>query len=142
MRGFFAALRMTALILCVSGDGVLVVGRGAGRGIAWPFSFVGYGADGRISGGLHMPVIDLLEGLGEGVDDQSGSSIAEALDGEVGGLLRIVGSVPETDDDAVVGQVQADALADGAGLGEGEGREGRDEDDGVGFVGERFEDLG
>ena len=88
------------------------------------------------------PLSDLLKCLSESGDDESWSAVAEALDGEVGGLVGIFGGVPQADDDAVVGQVQADALADGAGLGEGEGRESRDEDNGVGFVGERFEDLG
>ena len=88
-----------------------------------------------------MPVIDLFEGLGEGVDDDSGSSVAEALDGEVGGLVGIVGGVPETDDDAIVGKVGADALADGPGLGESKRGQRGDEDDGVGLVGERVEDF-
>ena len=88
-----------------------------------------------------MPLGDLLEGLGESVDDDGGFAAAEALDGVFGGLVGIFGGVPETDDDAVVGKVRADALADGAGLREGEGRQGRDEDDGVGFFGERVEDL-
>ena len=39
------------------------------------------------------------------------------------------------------GRCDANALTDGAGLREGEGRQGGDEDDGVGFVGERVEDL-
>ena len=57
------------------------------------------------------------------------------------GAGRVFGWVPEADDDAVEGKVGADALADGAGLGEGEGRQRGDEDDGVGLVGEGVEDL-
>ncbi len=83
-----------------------------------------------------MPLRDLLEGLGEGVDDDCGFAAAEALDGLLGGLVGIVGGVPETNDDAVVGQVCANTLADGASLRKGEGREGRDEDDSVGLFGE------
>jgi len=83
-----------------------------------------------------MPLRDLLEGLSESVDDYCGFAAAEALDGLLGGLVGIVGGVPEANDDAVVGQVCANALADGAGLREGEGRQGRDEDDGVGLFGE------
>jgi hypothetical protein len=96
---------------------------------------------GGISGGLLTPDGDLPEGLSESADDDGGFAVAEALDGEVGSLVGVVGGVPEADHDAIVGQVQADALADGAGLGEGEGGQGRDEDHGVGFVGERFENL-
>ena len=98
-------------------------------------------AYGGASGGLLAPESDLPEGLSESVDDDGGLAVAEALYGEVGSLFGVVGGVPQADHDAVVGQVQADALADGAGLGEGEGREGGDEDDGVGFVGERVENL-
>ncbi len=90
---------------------------------------------------LLMPLRDLLEGLGECVDDDGGFAAAEAFDGLLGGLVGIVGGVPEANDDAVFRQVRTNALADGAGLGEGEGREGRDEDDGVGLCGERVEDL-
>ena len=43
---------------------------------------------------------------------------------EVGGLVGVFDRVPEADDDAVVWKVDADALTDGAGLGEGEGRQG------------------
>ena len=88
-----------------------------------------------------MPVCDLPDGLSEGVDDDRGSAVAEALDGEIVGLIWIFSWIPKPDNDAVLGKVRADALTDGAGLGESEGRHGRDEDDGVGFVGERFEDL-
>ena len=83
-----------------------------------------------------MPLRDLLEGLGECVDDDRRFAAAKALDGLLGSLFGIVGGVPEANDDAVVGQVCANALADGAGLREGEGRQGRDEDDGVGLFGE------
>ena len=62
------------------------------------------------------PVCDLLECLGEGVDDDGGFAVAEALDEEFRGLVGIFGWAPEADDNAVVGQVGADALADGAGL--------------------------
>ena len=82
------------------------------------------------------PEGDLAEGLSESVDDDGGLAVAEALDGEIGSLFGVVGGVPQADDDAIVGQMQADALADGARLREGEGRKGGDEDDGVGFVGE------
>ncbi len=58
-----------------------------------------------------------------------------------GAWSGVFGGVPKADDDAVVGKVRADALADGAGLREGEGRQGGDEDDGVGLVGERVENL-
>lgn len=75
------------------------------------------------------------------MNDYGGFAAAEALDGLLGALLGIVGGVPKTNDDAVVGQVRADALADGSCLREGEGWQGRDEDDGVGFCGERVEDL-
>ena len=49
--------------------------------------------------------------------------------------------VPETDDDAIVGKVGADALADGPGLGESKRGQRGDEDDSVGLVGERVEDF-
>ena len=98
-------------------------------------------ADMGVADGLSMPLRDMPDGLSEGVDDDGGFAVAEALDGEVVGLVGVVGGVPKADDDAVVGKVRADTLADGAGLGEGEGRQGGDEDDGVGFVGEGVEDL-
>ena len=79
-------------------------------------SFLALDAYAGIAGGLLLPVADLLEGLGEGVDDDIGLAVAETLDGEVRSLLRIVRDVPESDDDAVVGKVRADAMADGAGL--------------------------
>jgi len=85
-------------------------------------------------------VRDLLEGLGEGVDDDVGFAAAKALDGELG-LVGVFSGVPEANDDAVVGQVRPNALTDGAGLGEGEGGKSGDEDDGAGFGGERVEDL-
>lgn len=90
---------------------------------------------------LVVPLRDLVEGLGQGVDDYVGSAAAEALDGLLDGLVEVVGGVPEADDDAIVGQVGADALADGSGLREGEGWEGGDEDYGVGFGGEGVEDF-
>lgn len=93
-------------------------------------------AYGGASRGLLAPECDLPEGLSESVYDDGGLAVAEALDGEVGGLFGVVGGVPQADHDAIVGQVQADALADGARLREGEGGESRDEDDGVGLVGE------
>ena len=83
---------------------------------------------------------DLLESLGEGVDDDVGFPAAKALDGELG-LVGVFSGVPEANDDAVVGQVRPNALTDGAGLGEGEGGKSGDEDDGAGFGGERVEDL-
>jgi hypothetical protein len=85
---------------------------------------------------------DLLQGLGQGADNDVGFAAAEAFDGELGGLVGVFGWVPEADDDAVVGEMRADALTDGSGLGEGEGGQGRDEDDGVGFGGEGLEDIG
>lgn len=88
-----------------------------------------------------MPVIDLFEGLGEGVDDDGRSTVTEALDGEIGGLLGIVGCVPQTDDDAVVRKMRANALTDGPGLGEGEGGQGRDENDSIGLIGQGVEDF-
>ena len=88
-----------------------------------------------------MPLSDLLKGLVQGVDDNIGFAAAEALDGLLSGLVEVVCGVPEADDDAVIGKVCADALADGAGLREGKGRERRDEDDGGGLGGEGVEDL-
>lgn len=79
-----------------------------------PFS--GSHAHVGIAGGLLLPMGDLLESLGERVDDDIGPAVAETLDSEVRGLLRIVRDVPESDDDAVIGKVRADAMADGAGL--------------------------
>jgi hypothetical protein len=77
---------------------------------------------------LLLPLGDLLEGLGEGVDDYVGVAGTEALDGVLGGLVGglggIVDGVPEADADAIGREVGADALTDGAGLREGEGREG------------------
>ena len=52
-----------------------------------------------------MPGCDLLDGLGEGVDDDSGFAAPEALDAELGGLVLALGWAPEADDDAVGGQV-------------------------------------
>jgi hypothetical protein len=94
-----------------------------------------------IAGGLR-PVGDLLQGLGQGAHDDVGFAAAEAFDGELGGLVGVFSWVPEADDDAVVGEMRADALTDRSGLGEGEGGKSRDEDDGVGFSGERLEDVG
>lgn len=78
-------------------------------------------ADGWDSWGLLAPLGDLLKGLGERIDDGGGFAWAEALEGDVGGLVGFFGCVPEADDDAVVREVGADALADGSCLGEGEG---------------------
>jgi len=50
-----------------------------------------------------MPLRDLLEGLGECVDDDRRFAAAKALDGLLGSLFGIVGGVPEANDDAVVG---------------------------------------
>ena len=50
--------------------------------------------DGGASGGLLAPEGDLPDGLGESVDDDGGFADAEALDGEVGGLVWIFGCVP------------------------------------------------
>ena len=58
-----------------------------------PFLFALH-AYGGASGGLLAPEGDLPEGLGESVDDDGGFAVAEALDGEVGSLLGIVGGVP------------------------------------------------
>jgi hypothetical protein len=58
-----------------------------------------------IDGGLLMPVCDLPDRLGQGVDDDCGSAVAEALDGEVVGLVGVFGRVPKADDDAIVWKV-------------------------------------
>ncbi len=60
---------------------------------------------GGAGGGLLMPVCDLPDGLGQSVDDHGGSAVAEALDREVVGLIRIFDGVPQADHDAVVGKV-------------------------------------
>jgi hypothetical protein len=88
--------------------------------IAWSLFLCGLAVHGGEAGGLG-PIGDLPDGLGEGDNDDVGSAVAEALDGEFGGLVGVFGRVPKADDDAVVGQMGADALADGAGLREGEG---------------------
>jgi len=77
-----------------------------------------------VGGGFLVPVCYLTNRFGEGVDDDGGLADAEAFDAEVGGLVGVFGGVPEADDDAVAGKVGADALADGSGLGEGEGWQG------------------
>jgi hypothetical protein len=77
-----------------------------------------------MAGGLLMPVCDLPDRLGQGVDNDGGSAVAKALDGEVVGLVRVFGGVPKSDDDAIVWKVRPDTLTDGAGLREGEGRQG------------------
>ena len=46
---------------------------------------------GGISGRLVAPDSDLPEGLSESADDDGGFAVAEALDGEVGGLVGVVG---------------------------------------------------
>lgn len=92
------------------------------------------------AGGLG-PQSDLAQSLSHGVDDDGGFASAEAFDGQLGSLVGVFGRAPETYDDAIFRQVRADSLTDGARLREGEGWQRRDEDDGVGFVGERFEDL-
>ena len=51
-------------------------------------------ADGGAPGGLLAPEGDLPDGLGESVDDDGGFSVAEALDGEVRGLVGVFGGVP------------------------------------------------
>jgi hypothetical protein len=94
-----------------------------------------------LAGLLLVPLRDLLKSLTESVDDDVWFAVAESLDDLLWVLLGIVGGVPKANDDAIVGQVRADALADGACLREGEGWQGRDEDDGVGFCGQRVEDL-
>ena len=48
---------------------------------AWPFFFCALHAHGGIAGGLLVPVGYLADGLGEGVDDDVGFAVAEALDG-------------------------------------------------------------
>jgi hypothetical protein len=48
---------------------------------------------------------DLPDGLREGVDDDGGPAVAEALDGEVVVVLGIFSGVPKPNDDAVVGKV-------------------------------------
>ena len=73
---------------------------------------------------LLMPVCDLPDRLGQGVDNDGGSAVAEALDGEVVGLVGVFGGVPKADDDAIVWKVRPDTLTDGAGLGEGKRRQG------------------
>jgi len=52
-----------------------------------------------------MPVCDLPDRLGQGVDNDGGSAVAEALDGEVVGLVGVFGGVPKADDDAIVWKV-------------------------------------
>ena len=52
-----------------------------------------------------MPVCGLSDRLGEGVDNDGGSTVAEALDGEVVGLVRVFGGVPKADGDAIVWKV-------------------------------------
>ena len=52
-----------------------------------------------------MPVRDLPDRLGQGVDNDGGSAVAKALDGEVVGLVRVFGGVPKSDDDAIVWKV-------------------------------------
>lgn len=118
----------------------LIGEKGLGDGLPGPFFLCALAAHGRVAGRLG-PVGDLLEGLGEGVDDDVGLAVAEAFDGQLGSLFGIFGSVPQANDDAVVGKVRTNALTDGAGLREGEGRQGGDEDDGIGLVGEGVEDL-
>ncbi len=107
----------------------------------WSVGFGSFLFVDELGGGLLGPVEDLAQGLGQGVDDYCGFACSEALDGEFGGLVGVFAGVPKADDDAVVGEVVADALADGSGLGEGEGRKSVDEDDGVGFAGEGVEYL-
>ena len=60
---------------------------------------------GDAGGGRLMPMCDLPDSLSQGVDDDGGSAVAEAFDGEVVGLLGTFNGVPEADDDAVVGKV-------------------------------------
>src|SRR5277367_3461315 len=58
-----------------------------------------------MAGGLLMPVCDLPNRLAQGVDNDGGSAVAEALDGEVVGLIGVFGGVPKADDDAIVWKV-------------------------------------
>ena len=57
--------------------------------------------EGGVAGRLG-PEGDLLKGLGEGVHDGVGLAVAEALDGQLGGLFGVFGGVPQANDDAVV----------------------------------------
>ena len=90
-----------------------------------------------VTGHSFLPLGYLLEGLGEGAEDNIGAAIAEAFDGLVG----VIGSIPEADADAVGGQVCADPLTDGTSVREGKGRQGGDEDHGVGLFGKGVEKL-
>jgi hypothetical protein len=58
-----------------------------------------------VAGGLLMPMCDLPDRLGQGVDDDAGFAVAEALDGEVVGLVGVFSGVPKADDDAIVCKV-------------------------------------
>ena len=77
----------------------------SGKCVIGMFGLLVEGVD---SGGLFVPVGYLGEGLGQGVYHYCGAAFAEALDDLVG----VVGVVPEAYDDAVLGQVRADTLAD------------------------------
>ena len=89
--------------------------------IAWSFFLCASHAHGGIAGGLLMPTHDLPEGLGHGVDDDGRFAAAKPFYGELGGLIGVFGGAPKANDDTVVREVRTDALADGAGLLEGEG---------------------
>jgi hypothetical protein len=52
-----------------------------------------------------MPLCDLPDRLGQGVDDDRGSPVADAVDGEVVDLVGLFHWVPKGDDDAVVRKV-------------------------------------
>ena len=77
-----------------------------------------------VGGGLLMPACYLSNCFGQSIDDDGGLASAEAFYAELVGLVGVFCWVPEADDDAVAGKVGADALADGSGLGEGEGGQG------------------
>ena len=47
-----------------------------------------------MAGGLLMPVCDLPDRLGQGVDNDGGSAVAEALDGVIVGAVVVFRGVP------------------------------------------------
>ena len=76
-----------------------------------------------------MPVRDLPDSLGQRVDHRRGSAVAKAFDGMIVGAVGVFGGIPKADDDAVQRKVRTNTLTDGTRLGEGERRQGGNEDD-------------